>query len=66
MGLPSVRTFVAGCVKVYLSRVGKFGMVFEPARQAGGLVLAYLAFGLRHQTPDSHAHRLSGSSKAGL
>jgi hypothetical protein len=50
------RTRLPGCVKVYLpSPAGKFGMVFEIDRQDGRLVLAYLAFGVRHHPPDSHA-----------
>ncbi len=49
-------TRLPGCAKVYLpSPAGKFGMVFEIDRQAGSLVLAYLAFGIRHHPPDAHA-----------
>jgi hypothetical protein len=49
-------TRLPGCVKVYLpSRAGKFGMVFAIERKAGRLLLAYLAFGVRHQPHDSHA-----------
>lgn len=49
-------TRLPGCVKVYLPPpAGKFGIVFEIDRQAGKLVLAYLAFGVRHHPLDSHA-----------
>ncbi|HEV3319881.1 MAG TPA: hypothetical protein VG053_09190 [Solirubrobacteraceae bacterium] len=44
------------CAKVYLpSPDGKFGMVFDIDRQAGSLVLAYLAFGTRHHPKESRA-----------
>jgi|ERR1035441_3494484 hypothetical protein len=49
-------TRLQGCAKVYLpSPAGRFGMVFEINRQAGSLVLAYLAFGVRHHPRGSHA-----------
>jgi hypothetical protein len=49
-------TRLPGCVKVYLpSRAGRFGMVFAIERKAGKLLLAYLAFGVRHQPRDSNA-----------
>ena len=49
-------TRLPGCVKVYLPRpAGRFGMVFEIDRRASRLVLAYLAFGVRHHPPGSHA-----------
>ncbi|MGH7690292.1 MAG: hypothetical protein ACREN3_11865 [Gemmatimonadaceae bacterium] len=49
-------TRLPGCVKVYLPPpAGKFGMVFEIDRRAGSLVLAYMAFGIRHHPSDSHA-----------
>ena len=49
-------THLPGCVKVYLPRpAGKFGMVFAIHRQAGRLLLAYLAFGARHHPRDSNA-----------
>lgn len=45
-----------GCAKVYLPPpIGKFGMVFAIKRQQGQLVLAYLAFGVRHHLKGSHA-----------
>jgi hypothetical protein len=44
------------CVKSYLPPpAGRFGMVFEIDRQQGRLVLAYLAFGVRHHPRDSNA-----------
>ncbi len=44
------------CLKVYLPRpAGRFGMVFTIQRQEGGLLLAYLAFGVRHHPRASHA-----------
>lgn len=44
------------CVKVYLPPpTGRFGMVFEINRQEGRLVLAYLAFGVRHHPRISNA-----------
>ena len=49
-------TPLGGCAKVYLPPpAGKFGMVFEIDRQAGSLVLAYLAFGVRHHPKESNA-----------
>jgi hypothetical protein len=49
-------TSLPGCVKVYLpSPRGRFGMVFAIERRRRRLVLAYLAFGIRHQPLASHA-----------
>ncbi|HVR04671.1 MAG TPA: hypothetical protein VMS02_01430 [Solirubrobacteraceae bacterium] len=49
-------TRLPGCVKVYLpSPAGRFGMVFAIERRRGRLLLAYLAFGVRHQPPEAHA-----------
>ncbi len=49
-------THLLGCVKVYLPPpAGQFGMVFAIERKAGRLLLAYLAFGVRHHPHDSHA-----------
>lgn len=49
-------TNLPGCVKVYLpAPAGKFGMVFAIRRQEGRLVLAYIAFGVRHHPGGSHA-----------
>ncbi len=49
-------TRLPGCVKVYLPRpAGRFGMVFTVERQAGKLMLAYLAFGVRHHPRESNA-----------
>jgi hypothetical protein len=49
-------TRLPGCLKVYLPRpAGRYGMVFTIERRAGRLLLAYLAFGVRHQPRDSHA-----------
>jgi hypothetical protein len=49
-------TQLPGCVKVYLPPpAGQFGMVFAIERKAGRLLLAYLAFGVRHHPHDSHA-----------
>jgi hypothetical protein len=49
-------TRLPGCAKVYLPPpAGKFGMAFDIDRQAGSLVLAYLAFGTRHHPKGSHA-----------
>jgi hypothetical protein len=49
-------TRLTGCVKIYLPRpVGRFGMVFAIERRAGKLLLAYLAFGVRHHPRDSNA-----------
>lgn len=46
-------TSLPHCVKVYLPPpAGQHGMVLEIDRRAGRLVLAYLAFGLRHPGPD--------------
>jgi hypothetical protein len=49
-------TRLPGCVKVYLPRpAGRFGMVFAIHRQAGRLLLAYVAFGVRHHPRGSNA-----------
>jgi hypothetical protein len=49
-------TRLPGCVKVYLPQpAGRFGMVFAIHRQAGRLLLAYLAFGVRHHPYGSNA-----------
>jgi hypothetical protein len=49
-------TQLSGCLKIYLPPpAGKFGMVFRLTQINGRLVLAYLAFGVRHHPPDSHA-----------
>ncbi len=49
-------TRLPGCAKVYLPpTTGKFGMVFDIDRQAGRLVLAYLAFSTRHHPEGAHA-----------
>jgi len=44
------------CFKVYLPPpAGRFGMVFRPEVADRQVVLRYLAFGVRHHPPDSHA-----------
>jgi hypothetical protein len=44
------------CVKVYLpAPAGKFGMVLSIERQANVLVLAFVAFGVRHQPHHANA-----------
>lgn len=44
------------CFKVYLPPpAGRFGMVFRPEVTDRQIVLRYLAFGVRHHPPDSHA-----------
>jgi hypothetical protein len=44
------------CFKVYLPPpAGRFGMVFRPEVADRQIVLRYLAFGVRHHPPDSHA-----------
>lgn len=49
-------TRLPGCVKVYLPPpTGRFGMVFAIERKTDRLVLAYLAFGVRHHPHDSNA-----------
>ena len=49
-------TRLPACFKVYLpSPNGKFGMVFRFIRDADGLALRYLAFGVRHHPRDSNA-----------
>ncbi len=49
-------TCLTNCAKVYLPQPnGRFGMVFKLATFEGKLVLAYLAFGVRHHPKSSHA-----------
>lgn len=49
-------TKLPACFKVYLPPSdGKFGMVFRFVRDADGLALRYLAFGVRHHPRDSKA-----------
>lgn len=49
-------TKLSACFKVYLPPPnGKFGMVFRFVRDADGLALRYLAFGVRHHPRDSNA-----------
>lgn len=49
-------TKLPSCFKVYLPPPnGKFGMVFRFVRDADGLALRYLAFGVRHHPRDSNA-----------
>jgi hypothetical protein len=49
-------TSLPGCVKVYLpAPAGRFGMVFSIERCEGRLMLAFLAFGVRHQPRNSNA-----------
>lgn len=49
-------TKLPACFKVYLPPPnGKFGMVFRFVRDADGLALRYLAFGVRHHPRDSNA-----------
>lgn len=49
-------TKLPDCFKVYLPPPnGKFGMVFRFVRDADGLALRYLAFGVRHHPRDSNA-----------
>jgi hypothetical protein len=49
-------TQLPACFKIYLSAPnGKFGMVFRFVRESEGLVLRYLAFGVRHHPRDSNA-----------
>jgi hypothetical protein len=44
------------CFKVYLPRpAGRFGMIFRPDLVDRKAVLRYLAFGVRHHPPESHA-----------
>jgi hypothetical protein len=46
---------LAGALKVYLRQDQRFGMVLEPERRERELRLVFLAFGVRHQPPGSHA-----------
>ncbi|HSS43649.1 MAG TPA: hypothetical protein VLK37_13990 [Solirubrobacterales bacterium] len=49
-------TKLPACFKVYLPAPnGKFGMVFRFVRDADGLALRYLGFGVRHHPRDSNA-----------
>jgi hypothetical protein len=49
-------TKLPACFKVYLpAPSGKFGMVLRFIRDAEGLALRYLAFGIRHHPRDSNA-----------
>jgi hypothetical protein len=49
-------TKLPACFKVYLpAPSGKFGMVLRFIRDADGLALRYLAFGIRHHPRDSNA-----------
>ena len=49
-------TRLPACFKVYLPAPdGKFGMVFRFVRNADGLALRYLAFGVRHHPRGSKA-----------
>ena len=49
-------TKLDACFKIYLPEPnGKFGMVFRFVRDADGLALRYLAFGVRHHPRDSNA-----------
>jgi hypothetical protein len=49
-------TKLPACFKVYLPAPnGKFGMVFRFVRDADGLALRYLVFGVRHHPRDSKA-----------
>lgn len=50
-------TRLGGCVKVYLPEpVGSFGMVFRGAgTPTGGLMLEFLAFGVRHHPIGSNS-----------
>lgn len=54
-------TKVPGCFKVYLPLPNsKFGMVVRFIRDADGLALRYLAFGVRHHPRDSNAPTVYG------
>jgi hypothetical protein len=49
-------TALPNCLKVYLPEpAGRFGMVFQLEIDPDGLRLYYLAFGVRHHPPGSHA-----------
>jgi hypothetical protein len=49
-------TALANCVKVRIPHPdGRFGMVFRIERRAGKLLLAYVAFGVRHHPRESNA-----------
>ena len=49
------RTQLAGALKVYVRQDERFGMVFKPQLRGRELKLVFLAFGVRHQPPGSHA-----------
>lgn len=50
------RTELERCFKIYLPPpAGRFGMVFQPEMADRQILLRYLAFGVRHHPPDSHA-----------
>jgi hypothetical protein len=54
-------TKLPGCFKVYLPPPnGKFGIVFRFVRDADGLALRYLAFGVRHHPRGSNAPTVYG------
>lgn len=49
-------TNLPDCAKVYLPQPdGKFGAIFKAVRIDGRLRLDFLAFGMRHHPPNSHA-----------
>jgi len=49
-------TTLPQCVKIYLPEpAGRFGMVFRLVAHPSGSRLRYLAFGVRHHPPGSHA-----------
>src|SRR5215211_7065283 len=49
-------TALANCVKIRVPHPdGRFGMVFRIERRAGKLLLAYVAFGVRHHPRESNA-----------
>lgn len=49
-------TQLPGCLKTYVPvPAGAFGMVFEVVKTEDRLLLAYLAFGVRHHPANSHA-----------
>jgi hypothetical protein len=55
-------TRLPACSKIYLPPPnGKFGMVFRFVRDADGLALRYLAFGVRHHPRASNAPTVSRS-----
>jgi hypothetical protein len=55
------------CFKVYLPPpAGRFGMVFRPEMSDRQIVLRYLAFGVRHHPPGSHAETVYQIADRGL